>query len=176
MNKTSYFGGKSSPNLGARPPIPKQKIPYGYDDWDFKLVLSEKEKEEDNHRRIKSLVYNYERIGREQLLANREAILKKFNLAYGIIDKADYIRGYSEHDTELSMLDGESLDFDLEFFPIIPNIINTLTNFRGKIKIKYTARAINEEAQNEILEMKNQQIQSLLISKAKEMFDFQLES
>lgn len=175
MKKTSYFGGPSAPNLGPKPPIHKQKIPQGYDTWDYKLILSEKEKEEDDFRRIKTLVYNYERIGRQQLAPYRENILKKFNLAYGIIDQADYIKGNTEYETELTMLDGQSLDFDLKFYPIIPNIVNTLTNFRSKIKIKYTARAINEEAQNEILEQKNQQIQSLLISKAKEIFDVQLE-
>lgn len=174
--KTSYFGGPSSPNLGAKPPIHKQPIPHGYDTWDFKLILTEKEKEEDNFRRIKTLVYNYERIGRQQLVAYRDSILKKYNLAYGIIDQSDYIKGNTEFETELNMLDGQSLDFDLKFFPIIPNIINTLTNFRSKIKIKNTARAINEEAQNEILESKNQQIRSLLISKAKTLFDVELES
>lgn len=173
--KTSYFGGPSAPNLGPKPPIHKQKIPQGYDTWDFKLILTEKEKGEDNFRRIKTLVYNYERIGRQQLISYREPILKKFNLAYGIIDKSDYIIGNSEYETEISMLDGQSLDFDLKFYPIIPNIVNTLTNFRSKVKIKYNARAVNEEAQNEILDQKNQQIQSLLISKAKELFDYQLE-
>ena len=176
MKKTSYFGGPSSPQLGANPPIHKQKIPQGYDTWDFKLILSESEKEEDDFRRIKTLVYNYERIGRQQLVAYRESILKKYNLAYGIIDQSDYIKGNTEFETEINMLGGESLDFDLKFFPIIPNIVNTLTNFRSKVKIKYTARAINEEAQNEILEQKNQQIRSLLIGKATEIFNAQLES
>lgn len=175
MMKTSYFGGPSSPNLGPSKPIHKNKIPYGYDDWDFKLVLSEKEKEEDDFRRIKTLVYNYERIGRQQIVAYRDSILKKFNLAYGIIDQSDYIKGNREYETEISMLDGESLDFDLKFYPIIPNIVNTLTNFRSKIKIKYTARAINEEAQNEILRAKNEQVQSLLISKAMGLFNAKLE-
>ena len=141
MKKTSYFGGPSSPQLGANPPIHKQKIPQGYDTWDFKLILSESEKEEDDFRRIKTLVYNYERIGRQQLVAYRESILKKYNLAYGIIDQSDYIKGNTEFETEINMLGGESLDFDLKFFPIIPNIVNTLTNFRSKVKIKYTARA-----------------------------------
>lgn len=174
MKKTSYFGGPSAPNLGANPPIHKQKIPQGYDTWDFKLVLTEKDKEEEDFRRIKTLVYNYERIGRQQLVSIRDGILKKFNLAYGIIDHSDYIKGETEYETEIDMLGGESLDFDLKFFPIIPNIVNTLTNFLSKVKVEYQTIAINEEAQNEILEQKNNQIKSLLISKAKELFDNQL--
>lgn len=175
MKKTSYFGGPSAPNLGPKPPIHKQKIPYGYNDWDFRMILSEKEKEEEDFRRIKTLVYNYERIGREQLMSIREEILKLFNLSYGIIDQSDYIKGNTEYETELTMLGDESLEFDLKFYPIVPNIINTLTNFLSKIKIEYQALAINPEAQNEVLEQKNNQIKTLLISKAKELFDFQLE-
>lgn len=174
MKKTSYFGGPSAPNLGAKPPIHKQKIPQGYDTWDFKLILDEKAKEENDFRRIKTLVYNYERIGRQQLVNVRDSILKKFNLAYGIIDQSDYIKGTTEYETEINMLGGESLDFDLKFYPIVPNIVNTLTNFLGKVKVEYQTIAINEEAQNEIIEAKNNQIKSLLISKAKELFDNQL--
>lgn len=173
--KTSYFGGPSAPNMGAKPAIHKQKIPNGYDTYDFKLVLSEKEKEEEDFRRIKTLVYNYERIGRQQLQYVQQDILKKFNLAYGIIDQSDYIKGTTEYETEITMLGDESLEFDLKFYPIIPNIVNTLTNFLGKVRIEYQAMAVNPEAQNEILEQKNEQLKSLLISKAKEIFDFQLE-
>lgn len=174
MKKTSYFGGRNSPNLGAKPAIHKQKIPFGYDTYDFKLILSEKEKEEEDFRRIKTLVYNYERIGRQQLQYIQEDILKKFNLAYGIIDQSDYIKGKSEYETEITMIGDESLEFDLKFYPIIPNIVNTLTNFLGKARVQYQAMAVNPEAQNEILEQKNEQLKSLLISKAKEIFDIQL--
>lgn len=172
--KTSYFGGPSAPNMGAKPAIHKQKIPFGYDTYDFKLVLSEKEKEEEHFRRIKTLVYNYERIGRQQLQYIQQDILKKFNLAYGIIDQSDYIKGTTEYETEITMIGDESLEFDLKFYPIIPNIVNTLTNFLGKARVEYQAMAVNPEAQNEILEQKNEQIKSLLISKAKEIFDAQL--
>ena len=175
MAKTSYFGGPKSPDLGSKPPIHKQPIP-GYDGYRYKLVLSEKEKEQDDFYTLKTLVYNYERIGRQQLQYVRESILKKYNLAYGIIDQGDYIKGKTEYETEINMLgDTDEFEFDLKFYPIIPNIVNTLTNYLSKIKIEYTAMAVNEGAQNEILEQKNEQIKSLLISKAKEIFDFQLE-
>ncbi|MBK8156498.1 MAG: hypothetical protein IPK55_11125, partial [Streptococcus sp.] len=100
----------------------------------YRLVLTEKEKEAEDFRSLKTLVYNYERIGRQQLVYLREAIVKKFNLAYGIIDQSDYIKGKTEYETEISMLDGEdSFEFDLKFYPIIPNIVNTLTNYLGKV-------------------------------------------
>ena len=175
MAHTSYFGGPNSPNLGSKPPIHKQPIP-GYDDQMYRLVLTEKEKEAEDFRSLKTLVYNYERIGRQQLVYLREAIVKKFNLAYGIIDQSDYIKGKTEYETEISMLDGEdSFEFDLKFYPIIPNIVNTLTNYLGKVKVQYSVKAVNPEAQNEILEQKNEQIKSLLISRALETYKFQLE-
>ena len=73
------------------------------------------------------------------------------------------------------MMDDVDLEFDLKFYPIIPNIVNTLTNYLSKIKVEYTAQAVNPEAQNEIIEQKNEQIRNLLISKAKELFDFHME-
>ena len=174
MAKTSYFGGPSSPELGSKPPIHKQPIP-GYDQRNYRLVMTEEEKEEDDFYSMKTLVYNYERIGRQYLTPLREGILKKFNLAYGIIDQGDYIKGKSEYEMELSMMDDVDLEFDLKFYPIIPNIVNTLTNYLSKIKVEYTAQAVNPEAQNEIIEQKNEQIRNLLISKAKELFDFHME-
>ena len=174
MAKTSYFGGPNSPDLGSKPPIHKQPIP-GYDQQKYKLVLTEKEKEQDNLYAIKSLVYNYERIGREQVFYLRQKILKLFNLSYGIIDKRDYVKGRSEYETEITMLDGEDLDFDLKFYPLVPNIVNTLANFLTKIKIDFTAYAVNEEAQNEILDQKNEMVKSLLINQLKEIYEFNLE-
>lgn len=174
MAKTSYFGGPSAPNLGSKPPIHKQPIP-GYDQKNYKLVMSEEEKEEDHFYSMKTLVYNYERIGRQQLQMIRREIIKKFNLAYGVIDQSDYIKESSEYDAEITMLANEDLQFDLKFFPIIPNIVNTLANYLTKIKVEYSALAVNPEAQNEILEQKNEQIKNLLISKAKELFDFNME-
>lgn len=172
--RTSYFGGPKSPNLGANPSIPKKKIPYDISDVDFNLVMTEKQKQEDSQRIIKDMVYHYERIGRQQLSSYREEILKQFNLAYGVIDKSDYIKGESEHKAEIDFLGGESLDFDLEFYPIIPNIVNTLTNFLSKTKIGYSAIALNREAQNEVIEAKNNDIRNLLIGKAQEMFNAQM--
>lgn len=174
MAKTSYFGGPSSPELGSKPPIHKQPIP-GYDQRNYRLVMTEEEKEKDDFYSMKTLVYNYERIGRQYLTPLREGILKKFNLAYGIIDQGDYIKGKSEYEMEISMMDNEDLEFDLKFYPIIPNIVNTLTNYLSKIKVEYTAQAVNPEAQNEVIEQKNEQIRNLLISKAKELFDFHME-
>jgi hypothetical protein len=174
-SKSSYFGGPSGPNLGPNPPLPKKAFPYNERDIDYRLVISEADKSEENFRRIKNLVYNYERIGRQQLTYVREDILKKFNLANGIIDHSDYIKGETEYNTEIDFLGGESLEFDIKFYPIIPNIINTIVNFLGKIKINYSAIAVNREAQNEILDQKNEQIRNLLITKAKAIFDSHLQ-
>lgn len=174
MAKTSYFGGPGGPQMGANPSIQKHKIPYDISDVDFKLVLTDEQKEKENQRLIKDLVYHYERIGRQQLSYIREAILKKLNLANGVIDQADYIKGQTEYEAEIEFVGGESLDFDLKFYPIVPNIINTLTNYLSKIKIDFSAIALNREAQNEVIRQKNSQIQQLLISKAAEIYNADL--
>ena len=103
---------------------------------------------------LKELVCYYEWIARQQINAKRDKVTKLMNLANGIIDVDDYIKDVSEYETELTMLDAESLDYDLKFYPIIPNIVNTLVGERFKQHVHFTANAINREAVNEIIEAK----------------------
>ena len=66
----------------------------------------------------------------KQLRRNARRLMKNYKLAKGIIDKQDYI---VEEDNEMAdlidTLTKEDLSaFELKFYPIIPNVINVLTN------------------------------------------------
>lgn len=165
---------KVGTDLGLRPRLPKKTIPHSGmrtdGTLDFAFVLSEHDKEDDDYRRLKSLVYYYEWIGRQQVNRQRDKIAKKFNLAYGVIDVEDYIPGQSEQQAELQILDGEKLDIDLKFYPIIPNIINSMVNELGKHHIQYSANAVNPEATNMILEERNEMLRQLLLQPLEQEF------
>ena len=165
--------------LGVFPKIPTKTIPGTNVSTDgtnaYQIVLSEQEKEENNYERIKKLVYHYEWISRQQINTNRDKILKLFNMAYGVIDVDDYIKTDTEYKAELSMLDGEELDYDLKFFPIIPNIVNAITGQLSNQYVNYSAIAHNREATNEVLELKNQTLRDLLIQPLQEIFNTQLQ-
>lgn len=168
------------PQLGMKPKLPKKVIPgtnHNTDGtMDYSFVLSEEEKEKDDFAKIKQLVYHYEWIGRQQINRHRDAINKKFNLAYGIIDTSDYVKQDSEYKAELELMDGENLDFDLKFYPIIPNIVNTLVGELSKNYTNYSAIAVNPEAVNMIVEEKNNLLRQMLIQPLQEQFNADLES
>ena len=111
--------------LGSQGVIPNKKFPNKSfnNEVDLNLVLSESEKENNDFELVKRLVNNYEEIGRRQIYSSKDKIVKMYNLANGIIDKSDYIKDNTEHRSEIEILDGQDLEYDLEFYPIIPNIV-----------------------------------------------------
>ena len=167
------------PQLGVSPKLPKKVMPGSGRNTDgtldYKFVLSEEEKKRDDYFNLKRLVYHYEWIGRQQINRHRDDVLKKFNLAYGIIDVDDYVKDDSEYNSELELMGGEPFDYDLKFYPIIPNIVNTLTSELGKHYIQYNALAVNQEASNMIIEEKNNLLRQLLLEPLQEQFNAQLE-
>lgn len=173
------FASNQRPQLGVQPKLPKKVIPgtkHSSDGTiDYSFVLSEKEKTENDYYNVKRLVYHYEWIGRQQINRHRDNIVKKFHLAQGIINIDDYVKDTSEYAAELEMLGGEDLDFDLKFYPIIPNIVNTLTGELSKHYTNYSAIAVNQEATNTILEEKNNMLRQLLIQPLQEQFNYALQ-
>ena len=67
--------------------------------------------------------------GIKQIRRNARRLMKNYKLAKGLIDKTDYI---VEEDNEMLeivdqlAIDDEAPALDLKFYPIIPNVINTL--------------------------------------------------
>ena len=173
------FASNQRPQLGMSPKLPKKVIPgtkqHTDGTIDYSFLLSEEEKKKDDYFKLKQLVYHYEWIGRQQINRHRDAIRKKFNLAYGVIDTSDYIKDESEYKAEIEFLDSEPIDYDLKFYPIIPNLINSLVGELSKTYTNYSAVAVNPEAINRLIEEKNNMVKQLLLQPLQEQFNASME-
>jgi len=108
--------------------------------------------------------------GMKQLRRNARRLMKNYKLAKGIIDKQDYI---AEEDNEMAdlidTLTKEDVSaFELKFYPIIPNVINVLTNEFSKRSSRIMFRAIDDISYNEMLEAKRQMIEDVLLAEAQQ--------
>jgi hypothetical protein len=106
--------------------------------------------------------------GLQHLRRNARRLMKNYKLAKGIIDKGDYI---VEEDNEFADLietltkeDASALE--LKFYPIIPNVINTLVAEFAKRTSAVSYRAVDEISYNELLQLKKEQIQQSLVKDA----------
>ena len=118
--------------------------------------------------------------GIKQLRRNARRLMKNYKLAQGIIDKNDYI---VEDDNEMKDIvhqlasDDEFEALELKFFPIIPNVINTLVAEFAKRNKRITFRAVDEFTHNEIIELKRQEIEDALVKYAEaKMMDQMIQS
>lgn len=106
--------------------------------------------------------------GLKQLRRNSRRLLKNYKLANGIIDKTDYIveedNEYADILEQLTAQDVSALE--LKFYPIIPNVINTLCNEFSKRNTKLTYRSVDELSYNEMMEQKRGMIEQNLVSQA----------
>jgi len=106
--------------------------------------------------------------GLKQLRRNSRRLLKNYKLANGIIDKTDYIieedNEYTDIIQQLTTEDTSALE--LKFYPIIPNVVNTLTNEFSKRNTKLTYRSVDELSYNEMMEQKRAMIEQNLVADA----------
>jgi len=114
--------------------------------------------------------------GLKQVRRNARRLMKNYKLAKGIIDKRDYI---VEDDTEykdlvdvLTKEDDSALE--LKFYPIIPNVINTLVAEFAKRNTSVTFRATDERSYNEMLEMKRSELEEALVFDAQQKMTIKL--
>ena len=127
------------------------------------------EKEKDDQWRAWNLDW-LEFQGMKQLRRNARRLMKNYKLAKGIIDKQDYI---VEEDNEMAdlidTLTKEDVSaFELKFYPIIPNVINVLTNEFSKRSSRIMFRAIDDISYNEMLEAKRSMIEETLLAQAQQ--------
>ena len=127
------------------------------------------EKEKDDEWRAWNLDW-LEFQGMKQLRRNARRLMKNYKLAKGIIDKQDYI---VEEDNEMAdlidTLTKEDVSaFELKFYPIIPNVINVLTNEFSKRSSRLMFRAVDDTSYNEMLDIKRQMIEDVLLNEARE--------
>jgi hypothetical protein len=108
--------------------------------------------------------------GLKQLKRNSRRLLKNYKLANGIIDKSDYLvedcddNEYNDIIQQLTTEDESALE--LKFYPIIPNVVNTLCNEFSKRNTKLTYRSVDELSYNEMMEEKRGMIEDNLIGQA----------
>lgn len=106
--------------------------------------------------------------GLKQLRRNSRRLLKNYKLANGIIDKSDYIvdEDNEYHDIIQQLTSEDTSALELKFYPIIPNVVNTLCNEFSKRNTKLTYRSVDEQSYNEMMELKRSQIEQNLIGDA----------
>jgi len=114
--------------------------------------------------------------GLKQIQRKARRLLKNYKLAKGIIDKSDYI---IEPDNELAdLIDVLTKDdvsaLELKFYPIIPNVVNTLTAEFAKRSSQITFRCSDDFSYNEMLEMKRAQLEEVLMTDAYEKIKVRL--
>jgi hypothetical protein len=133
------------------------------------------EKEKDDEWRAWNLDW-LEWQGMRQLRRNARRLSKNYKLAVGIIDRTDYI---VEEDNEMAdlidvLIKEDVSALELKFYPIIPNVINVLTNEFSKRSSKVMFRAVDDISYNEMLEAKRQMLEDVLLEDAKRKVMLQL--
>ena len=133
------------------------------------------EKEKDDQWRAWNLDW-LEFQGMRQLRRNAKRLMKNYKLARGIIDKQDYI---IEEDNEMADLietltKEDQSALELKFYPIIPNVVNVLTNEFSKRSSKVVFRAVDDTSYNEMLEEKRKMLEDTLLGEAQKKMAMQL--
>jgi len=109
--------------------------------------------------------------GLKQIRRNARRLMKNYKLAKGIIDKTDYI---VQEDNEMrdlveTLTKDDSTALELKFYPIIPNVINTMTAEFAKRNSKISFTAVDEYSYNELMEQKRAAIEAVLLEDAQNM-------
>lgn len=110
----------------------------------------------------------YEHIGIMQLRQKSRKYFKWYNMAEGIIDKKDYIKDVDNDFNDIIEVISSSIDsdFDIKFYPIIPNIVDVMVGEFAKRSNKVIVKSIDEYAINEMLEKKKEMVTNTLVARA----------
>ena len=106
--------------------------------------------------------------GLKQVRRNARRLMKNYKLAKGIIDKTDYIvETDNEYADLIEVLTKEdSTALELKFYPIIPNVINTLVAEFAKRSTKVVYKGVDDASYNEQMEAKRSEVEQLLLRNA----------
>jgi hypothetical protein len=113
----------------------------------------------------------YEWQGIRQIQQKIRKKAKNYRLANGVIDKNDYI-ATPEDDENKQLLDILTREDDitniseLNFYPIIPNVVDLLVGEFSKRNNKVFPFAVDEQSQNEKLDKKKELLDNVLIGQA----------
>jgi hypothetical protein len=108
--------------------------------------------------------------GIKQIQAKARRIMKNYKLAKGTIDKSDYIPAVENEMNEMLevLTEGQNEALELKFYPIIPNVVNTLVSEFAKRNTKIDYRAVDEYSYNEIMAKKTEEISKVLVEYAQQ--------
>jgi hypothetical protein len=108
--------------------------------------------------------------GIKQIGSKARRIMKNYKLAKGVIDKTDYLPSVENEMTEMleNLTEGQNEALELKFYPIIPNLVNTLVSEFAKRNTKVDYRAVDEYSYNEIMEKKTEEISKVLVEYAQQ--------
>lgn len=108
--------------------------------------------------------------GLKQIRRNARRLMKNYKLAKGIIDRGDYIveqdNEYADLIETLTQEDASALE--LKFYPIIPNVINTLVSEFAKRSTRVSYTGVDDISYNEMLEQKRSQVEEVLLFNAQQ--------
>ena len=114
--------------------------------------------------------------GLKMVRRNARRLMKNYKLAKGIIDRTDYVieedNEYADLIDTLTKEDASALE--LKFYPIIPNVINTLTSEFAKRSTRVTYSAVDEYSYNEMLELKKSQVEQVLVFEARQKVNMKM--
>ena len=106
--------------------------------------------------------------GLRQVRRNARRLLKNYKLAKGIIDRGDYIieedNEYADMIDTLTKEDASALE--LKFYPIIPNVINTLVAEFSRRNTRISFRGVDDRSYNEMMELKRSELEKVLLADA----------
>lgn len=108
--------------------------------------------------------------GIRQISTNARKILKNYKLAKGIIDRTDYIPDSNNDYREvIDTLQVENIAaLELKFYPIIPNVINTMCAEFAKRNTMVSFQSVDDDSYNTMLEEKRQQVENVLVQRAQQ--------
>lgn len=156
LNAMDIKGGKKS----------KRKKKFGVFTQPIQFLPSEEKDQDWAEHNIDWIEWQ----GIKQIRNKAQRLMKNYKLAKGVIDKSDYIP--AEDNDMIDMLEALTDDtdsaLDLKFYPIIPNVINTLVSEFAKRNTKIDYRAIDEYSYNEIMDKKYNDISNVLIEHAQQ--------
>lgn len=108
--------------------------------------------------------------GLQQIRHKYKRITKNFQLANGIIDKSDYIVEETNENKDLIDVLTRNADppamTQLQFFPLIPNVVDLLEGEFLKRNNKVVAYAVDELSRNEKLDKKKELVDMVLTQQA----------
>lgn len=106
--------------------------------------------------------------GLRHVRRNARRLLKNYKLAKGIIDKGDYIVEQDNEHADLidTLTKDDSSALELKFYPIIPNVVNTLVSEFAKRATRVNYLGVDDLSYNEMLEKKKSEIEQVLVARA----------